>query len=244
MISIICCYNNIVQLNELNNSIDNQNIDVECEKIFLDNREQQFKSAAKALNYGAKRANGELLLFVHQDIYFKGNNSLKELVDLAHLLKDRDIGGVAGANVNKGKKQILTNITHSKGYKEYTEYNFEKEYVETETIDECVIIMTKETWKQHPFDEIICNNWHFYAVEACLYARLSGGKVYTFDAEINHLSETGTMGVTYFLALFRLLKAYKNKCKYIVATTGYWDTGKYGKVIKHMIREARKKIRR
>ena len=35
---------------------------------------------------------------------------------------------------------------------------------------------------------------------------------------------------------------YKNKCKYIVATTGYWDTGKYGKVIKHMIREARKKI--
>lgn len=68
-ISLITVYNNASELADMTESAKNQkNVDVEF--ISLDNTNGDFSSAAKALNYGAMQANGDVLVFLHQDIVF------------------------------------------------------------------------------------------------------------------------------------------------------------------------------
>ena len=50
MISLICCYNNLQQFQDIQKSLENQT--VEYELIGIDNRECEYKSAASALNMG------------------------------------------------------------------------------------------------------------------------------------------------------------------------------------------------
>ena len=68
MISIVCVFNDKKVLNEyLLESLKNQTAHYEL--ILIDNTKNKFKSASEALNYGAKNANGNYLMFVHQDVY-------------------------------------------------------------------------------------------------------------------------------------------------------------------------------
>ena len=73
MISIVCVYNNKEILNKyLIKSLESQTEDYEL--ILLDNTQNKFNSAAKALNNGGRKAKGDYIMFVHQDvvcIYFK-----------------------------------------------------------------------------------------------------------------------------------------------------------------------------
>ena len=78
-LALICCYNNEKQLNEL--LLDSYNEqDVECEKIFIDNSNNKFSSAAKALNYGASISESNYYIFLHQDIRFLSSDSLKNFM--------------------------------------------------------------------------------------------------------------------------------------------------------------------
>ena len=238
-ISIICCYNNPDKMKYLTNSLADQDIDYE--PVFIDNSSGRFHCAAAALNYGASQAHCSLLFFVHQDIKFKTRDSLRKLAEKADSLKMHDIAGCAGAVLQDGRKKTITNMTYSPEEKHYPGI-FHGDCVNVETVDECLFIMKKETWESHPFDENVCDNWHFYAVEQCLFHRLRGGSVYVYDSEVNHLSETGTLDKTFFRALIRLIKHYKGSYPYIVATTGYWTTRSYYRVIRHIARLIKEKI--
>lgn len=80
MISIICVYNNDKILNEcLKESLKLQK-QIEYETIFVDSRKYKFHSAAEALNYAGNLANGEYLIFLHQDIVLV-DNTLSEIYD-------------------------------------------------------------------------------------------------------------------------------------------------------------------
>ena len=68
-LSVICVYNNKQILESfLLESLKKQNINYEL--ILINNVNNEFTSAAKALNYAATKATGDYLLFVHQDIFF------------------------------------------------------------------------------------------------------------------------------------------------------------------------------
>lgn len=74
MISVICVWNNEVQYQKiLIDSLQKQNCDYEL--ISIDNRNQAFSSCDTALNWGADHSQGDVLVFVHQDIT---TTSLKE----------------------------------------------------------------------------------------------------------------------------------------------------------------------
>ncbi len=106
-LALICCYNNEKQLNEL--LLDSYNEqDVECEKIFIDNSNNKFSSAAKALNYGASISKSNYYIFLHQDIRFLSSDSLKKLYE--ELKKCDGILGVAG--VKENEKKVFTSILH------------------------------------------------------------------------------------------------------------------------------------
>lgn len=243
-VSLICCYTSEQKVDYLLQSLKRQTIEYEI--ILINNSQNKFSSAAKALNYGAKKSNSELLMFVHQDIKFKGNDALENLVQKCKVLKLGDVGGVAGPILLEGRyKKTKTNITHSTEEKKYIQSEFIGDYIETESIDECVIIMKKETWRRHPFDENICDHWHFYGVEQCLYARLHGGKIYTFDADINHLSERGSLDKNFYKSLKRIAKKYEKEYSYILATTGIWPIRFLNYyIVKRIIGEKIRRMRR
>ena len=73
MISIIRVFNDEKLLSKyLLKSLKNQTA---CnELILIDNTKNKFKSASKALNYGAKKAKGEYLMFIHQDVKLCSHN--------------------------------------------------------------------------------------------------------------------------------------------------------------------------
>lgn len=106
-LALVCCYNNEKQLNELLlDSYNKQN--VECEKILIDNSDNKFSSAAKALNYGASISKSNYYIFLHQDIKFLDSNTLKNFYE--ELKECKGILGVAG--VKEDEKKVFTSIVH------------------------------------------------------------------------------------------------------------------------------------
>ena len=105
MISVICVSNNLEVLNKmLKPSLEKQSETYEL--IVLDNRQNEYSSAAKALNAGAIKAIGEMLVFAHQDISFDSTLLTNIKNDLAHLPLN-SIVGLAGV---KDKSGVITNL--------------------------------------------------------------------------------------------------------------------------------------
>ncbi len=173
--SIIICWTNKELTDEAIEYLEDQGLRDEFEIIALDNRNNKFSSAAKALNYGASIAKGEILIFMHQDVFFEDSNDVSKLIGYFDKLDDLALLGVAGIN---GKDlMIYSNITET--YDHINKYKNITEPIEVETIDECVIAIRKKIFDRIKFDEITCDNWHFYGVDLSYQVRLNNGKVYS-----------------------------------------------------------------
>lgn len=143
MISVVCCWNNEKQYNDvLLASLKRQNCLYEL--VSIDNRENMFSSCAAALNFGARKSNGDVVIFVHQDISFDKDDSLEKF---AQFIKEHSslIVGTYGA----------------------AKHPYEEKYL-CDTVDECCFGMTKESFDLLGFNEKVCDSWHLYAVELCL----------------------------------------------------------------------------
>lgn len=207
-LAIICCYNNEKQLNELLlESYNEQN--VECEKILIDNSNNSFSSAAKALNYGASISKSNYYIFLHQDIKFLDSNSLKNIYE--ELKKCEGILGVAG--VKENEKKVFTSIIHGKNKEIAGKGKIDKKE-EVLTVDECLFGMSKTIYEKIKFDEQTCDNWHFYAVDLCLSASEQNIKSYIVPASIWHAS-IGCKNKSFYNSLQKMKEKYKGKRQYI-----------------------------
>ncbi len=140
MISIICVYNNRKILdNNIMKSLEKQNTDYEL--ILIDNTENRFTKAADALNYGAKNAKGEFLMFLHQDIDLLSDTWLEDVEKVLFSLKDLGVAGVAGFPENVEENVMISNIKD--GYPpEDVGVHIDKP-TEVQTVDECLFHYTK-----------------------------------------------------------------------------------------------------
>ena len=202
-LTLVCCYNNKEQLNnELNKTLDEQN--VTCEKIFIDNTNNKFKSASQALNYGASLVKTKYVIFLHQDICFLNKDSLEDIYN--YLVKYNDsIIGVAG--VKKEKKGVYTSIVNGSNKKLAGEILI-SEPTKVLSLDECLIGMNIETYNKLKFDEINFDNWHLYAADICYNADRNNINVYVIPASIWHTS-TGRLNHAFFVGIKRFKKKYK-----------------------------------
>ena len=170
-VSVICVYNNSEQLHsQLEASLNLQ--DLEFERVFLDNSGGRFSSAAAALNHGAAAASGDILIFSHQDIYLKTATALGELADAIAGCETGTIVGTAG--VKEPSKRYYFNLTQGDVFDPTLQSICESRLYPVSCVDEGLFGMTRATWERHPFDEVLCDNWHLYAVESCLWAREQG----------------------------------------------------------------------
>ena len=108
-ITLISVYNNRELLNQMVDSSKKQT-NVNIEYVLVDNSSREFPSAAAALNYGAKKATGDYLVFLHQDIEFIGNDILYKI---AQYLKENPNTLTGAAGVRKKSQMANKNETIS-----------------------------------------------------------------------------------------------------------------------------------
>lgn len=222
-ISLICVYNNEKQLkDQLLKSLKNQVGDIE--KILLDSKQFGFKSAAEALNYGARIATGNILIFSHQDIYIKESNEIEKL---ATAIEKNEIGDIVGTQgVKERSKVYYSNLTAGKEYNPSIVKDYDEDLIEVSCVDEGLFGMKKKTWMKHHFDEALCDNWHLYAVEQALNARRNGHRVWVCPIQMHHFS-FGTISLSYMNGMRSLCNAYRNDFKYIWTTCYKVRTAKW-----------------
>ena len=214
LISLVCVYNNREQLeNQLMRSLEKQTVNIE--RIMLDNCKYKFKSAAQALNYGASVAKGDVLIFSHQDIYIKQKNGVEELANAILNAGDGCIVGTQG--VREKSRIYYSNLTAGEKYDAQIIRDYEDKLIEVSCVDEGLFGMKKSTWENHKFDEKLCDNWHLYAVEMCLYARKNKNKVYVYPIQMHHFSY-GTISKAYMDGLKKMCVEYRRDFKYIWTT--------------------------
>lgn len=213
-ISIVIVYNNAEKLEEAELWIEKQSVASDIQIIALDNRENQYASAAMALNDGASRAEGDFLVFMHQDVYLWDLNAVQKIRD--YLTEHpADIAGAAGRRRGRNTISDIYETREGKGYHIRTN----GKNVEVATLDECLFAMTKARWSALRFDEVCCDNWHCYAVDICMNNTLHGGKNVVLPLDVCHESRGNPHTDGFRNAVGNLVRKYRRtELKYITST--------------------------
>lgn len=212
MLSIICVYNNEKVLNKYLLASLNEQTFKDYELILIDSIKMNFKSAAKALNYGVNIAKGEFFIFVHQDIKFLNKEVLNKINEYLNTYQF-GIGGVAG-RINNSKGTI-SSIKMGKDFVDGGIKNI-KAVTEVDTLDECLFFIKRNDFLG--FDEDLGDTYHLFATDYCYKAKLNKQKVFLFPLDIYHLSKGDSMNENYFDTLYKIGKKYQKKIKYLHTT--------------------------
>jgi len=219
MISVVCVYNNQQVLREyLEGSLDTQT--ASFEKIFIDNSQNSYKSAAKALNEGGARATGKYVLFIHQDVRIYPETWLSDVEKMLDSIRTFGIAGLAGKKDSEG---VMSNIIHGIPPRPVGDTRIDR--VETtQTVDECAMIVPKSVFDVLRFDEEVCDNWHLYGVDYSLSVRSLGLDVLVLPVEAYHRSIGYPASEGYYKSLRKLLRKHRKKYEYVYTTMGDWRT--------------------
>ncbi|MBR0189008.1 MAG: glycosyltransferase, partial [Clostridia bacterium] len=189
--------------------------DGEIEKIILDNRgNKSYVSAASALNDGSEKATGDILIFMHQDVYLWDTTAIRRV---AEYLKDNEkiILGAAGIAEQDGQNHY--DIFMDKEKRKYA-WGTGGKPLSAITLDECFIAMRKTLWQELKFDEKTCNDWHFYGADICYANSLKGNKNVIFPLEIFHDSFGTPSGTGFYNSALSIAKKYNGKILRIQTT--------------------------
>ncbi|OEU44200.1 hypothetical protein BGV40_00020 [Methanosarcina sp. Ant1] len=210
MISIVCVYNDQYVLEKyLLSSLNTQT--VEYEKILIDNRNGNFKSASESLNYGGMRATGKYIMFVHQDVRLCSNEWLDNTENILDSLPNVGISGVAGmSETGKSNRERQRNIIieHESPITVWGNPIQKPEIVQT--LDECLIIIPQNIFRQHAFDTETCEGWHFYSVDYCLSIKQRGFDVYVIPSKVHHQSLGFYLKFSFKISSFKYFAEYYN----------------------------------
>lgn len=204
IVSVIIVYTDLQKLEEAKLWLQKQTAWESVELITLDNRENAFSSAAKALNYGAEISRGEILVFMHQDIYLWDLNA----VDTYRTYLESDPNAIIGPAGKREDGKVVMDLYETKEKIQRGE-RANGQMFEVETLDECLIAMTRHTWNRLRFDEICCDNWHCYAVDICLANKLSGNQNRMIPLEICHDSLGNSENNSFRRSVGNLVKKYR-----------------------------------
>ena len=183
MITIVCVYNKReIFDNILMRSLKRQTI--QFETIFIDNQDNHFKSAAAALNNVGSKANGDYILFAHQDMWIGPDSWFEEIEEILNKIPDLGIAGVAGMSEHGTTREercqwaIFRETPSSKGAVQKP--------VEVQTLDECLLIIPKKMFQKLKFDEKNFDGWHCYGADYCLSVKRLGLKAYVIPGDCSH----------------------------------------------------------
>lgn len=204
-VSIILIKSRDEQYREALQWIETQTCHEDIEVVCLENQgNANFSSAASALNSGAARAMGEVLIFMHQDVYLWDPEFVAKYRD--HLLENQDvILGVAGADA---AGTVYTDIYETKD-KLQRNPPTGGGFIPVVSVDECVIAMHRRRWETLRFDEDCCDDWHCYGMDICFANTLAGGRNLVLSAPICHDSLGNPEQIGFWLGVKKLVEKYR-----------------------------------
>ena len=238
-VTIVCCYNNKAQYEkELLASVNMQN--EKCDLLAIDNCTNRFNSCSKALNSVLSQIKTEYVIFSHQDIILSEDWFLSKFTDYMTEGNIGDIYGVAGTSLND--LGILTTIYEGRE-KNKIGNKVLKNIQKCDTVDECFFGGKTKTFQNSPFNEEICDNWHLYAVEKCLNARIHGHSVYVCEIPLIHSSK-GNCNHDFYRNFRTLCKFYSKYYSEIYTTCCHSKTDIFSRNFHYLKIETKSLIKR
>jgi hypothetical protein len=146
--------------------------------------QRDYKSASSAYNDGLDKAEADIVIFAHQDVYFPRGWD-KKLLEAVETLEQRaETWGVLGViGLNKEKK--LVGGAWSNGLQWKIESERFDSPAPVRTFDEIVLVLRKNSPIR--FDDDL-SGFHLYGTDIALTAIEAGLGAYVFDAPVIHNS--------------------------------------------------------
>ena len=224
MISVVCVYNNEAILKvALSRSLQSQTATFEL--ILLDNRDGRYRSAAQALNDGGRRAIGDFIMFVHQDMWLASNTWLEEAETMLRTLPDLAVAGVAGmSSAGRHWYERMKFSISSFGLDERAEVGRVHKPEEVQTLDECLLLVPRRVFERLEFDETTFDGWDCYGSDYCLSATHMGLRVCVIPLPCSHCTSRALYSIWQFKGLLkyqeRLYRKHKANYKRIYTWMG------------------------
>jgi hypothetical protein len=182
-LSIVCVYNDVdVLASCLRRSVDAQtDAAPQTELRAVDNRDHAFSTAGAALNHGARAARNEVIVFVHQDVVLHSLPALEQAA--AELLADPGIGIMGAVGIDAGDRILgrirdrIVQVGESAPAPR-----------DVETLDEVLLMTTRQRVLDDPLSEDPLLAWHAYGVEYALRMRRAGRRAVARDVPLTHNS--------------------------------------------------------
>ncbi len=200
MISLIVCSIKDPSWNDHERNIK-ATIGVDYEYIRIDNRDNRH-CICSAYNEGVSRAQGDILVFVHEDVFFLERGWGPALTD--KMLSDSSIGliGVAGTQYlfSDNRYWSAAGVPFTRGRvvqlmdnKEMISiFNRDKSDADVVAVDGLFFAVRKNLFKKVSFDTETFDNFHFYDLDICMQIRKHARCLVTWDILVKHES----IGVT------------------------------------------------
>jgi len=201
-VSIIICSRNPAEASSVRrNLLGTAKYPKSLEIIVIDNREKN-EGLCAVYNQGIAKANGRVLVFMHEDVWMMEKDWDTVLLKKFRELPDMQILGVAGSSVLVHEPYALwaaAGIPYTFGKvvhlieknKEFflSIFNDKDGDQEAVVVDGLWIAARKTLFEKCRFDEQIFTRFHFYDLDICMQA-LEFGKVFvTTDIRVLHKSE-------------------------------------------------------
>jgi len=198
MISVIVCSKQPPRWDNHKRNV-HKTIGFPYEYIRINNADGNYGICA-AYNEGVSQAKGDVLVFVHEDVFFmepgwghiliqkfKQNNTLG-LVGVAgtqYLLHDHPAWLAAGQPFIRGRVVHQTN-----GGQSYylTVFSWDQSDAEVVAVDGLFFAVKRELFETIRFDDKTFDKFHFYDLDICMQIRRSHKILVTWDILVKHLS--------------------------------------------------------
>jgi hypothetical protein len=169
------------------------------EYLRIDNRGGHYSLCA-AYNRGVDRAQGEILVFIHEDAFFMELNWAAVLAE--KFAADAALGliGVAGTQylfadkiawTAAGRPWLRGRVVHeldAGNQFTMTAFSLDKSDADVVAVDGLFFAVRRELFNRIRFDETTFDRFHFYDLDICMQVRETHRVVVTWDILIKHCS--------------------------------------------------------
>jgi glycosyltransferase involved in cell wall biosynthesis len=169
------------------------------EYLRIDNRSGRYGICA-AYNKGIEQARGDILVFIHEDVFFMETNWTAVLAE--KFAGDPALGlvGVAGTQylfadrmawTAAGRPWLRGRVVHElNAGNEFamTAFSLDKSDAEVVAVDGLFFAVRRTLFNRVRFDEATFDHFHFYDLDICMQIRETHRIMVTWDILVKHLS--------------------------------------------------------
>ncbi len=217
-ISVIVCSRESPQWDFHEKNIG-RTIGLSYEYIRIHNQSGQY-GICSAYNEGSTRAQGNILVFVHEDVFFMEPGWGRILAD--KFIRDDSLGlvGVAGTQyltsehpawLAAGEPFLRGRVIHETDQGRLLNlsvFSWEKEDAEVVAVDGLFMAIRQSLFPKIGFDALTFDTFHFYDLDICLQVHRTHKLIVTWDILVKHLSK-GNCDAAWLEAGKRFLAKYR-----------------------------------